>query len=727
MSAISSNNSFEQPVGPVVTEKLEQAVGPVVEEPTSEVQDTTPGSSSFDLSTRKFYPFTRFAITGDWNGSLCNLSAVKKVLTCVIAFLTSLTSIVTVPLIALQNMKIKAFNLLPTQDKVNKTLTNNIDDVVNTAKAYQRSPDSHKLKLALEEKNRTLGETLDKIKIEFPEEAPQVERMIREQIEMKLGSALISIKPQSSQDQHRFTYPLAKLVLDGFYPMINGRANPFVKGVSPESITYQFEDGVFAPSKERIINNFFAQSEIDPQQAFDDLEIALKNIQRPTQHAADEVRLAIRQSVADKLNHPSTPQFQKFVAASRHLLEQGKFSESDQIMSREQLQELSSSLVTSKILSKGQAEVFLAQVQGDLKGPSLFEVEAKAKQHQQTARKTAWRVAALSGAAILGKVASSESVIEYAKQIAPDLVAKASGLLTMINPTVLAYLPHAAAVTGGAMALYGLYHGYKSMSGPKITIGQEAARSYAIAVESRKEVLDKVRDVEFQAFEAAVVEDESAVEIATLKQSLIEADALVEKAGHALEAAGKNPTPKLIEKATVISTKAASLYEQIKKKADVLEAAVKKALAQAKVLPPSYTDLSAQLSEAQKILKRVNNRLEGAEGLSNKGGRKLDDLQKSLQKKVKELADFEKLDLAEVRAGVERVKVLEAEIEKVLVEQKAKPAKAKTWAASLVVLHQDLAKCNNRIQEVNEKHSHMKNEIAQMRELITLMGSAPSA
>ncbi|HEV7735924.1 MAG TPA: hypothetical protein VGO47_00915, partial [Chlamydiales bacterium] len=338
MSSISSNKSFEQPVGPVVTEKLEQAVGPELDS-TPEIQDTTPGSTSFDLSTRKFLPFTRFAMTGDWNGSLCNLSSVKKVLTCVIAFLTSLSSIVTVPLIAIQNMKIKAFNLLPTQDKVNKTLTDNIDEVVNTAEAYQRSPDSHKLKLALEKKNRTLGETLDKIKIEFPEEAPQIERMIREQIETRLGSAVISIKPQSSQDQHRFTYPLAKLVLDGFYPMVNGRANAFIKGVSPESITYQFEDGVFAPSKDRIVKNFFAQSEIDPQQAFDDLQIALKNVKRPTQQAADEVRLAIRQGVSDKLNNPSTPQFQKFVTASRHLLDQGQLSEPDQIMSKEQLKD----------------------------------------------------------------------------------------------------------------------------------------------------------------------------------------------------------------------------------------------------------------------------------------------------------------------------------------------------------------------------------------------------
>ncbi len=726
MSSIAPNKSFEQPVGPVVTEKLEQAVGPELDS-TPEVQDTTPGSTSFDLSTRKFYPFTRFAMTGDWNGSLCNLSSVKKVLTCIIAFLTSLSAIVTVPLIAIQNMKIKAFNLLPTQEKVNKTLTNNIDQVVNTALAYQRSPDSHKLKLALEEKNRTLGETLDKIKIEFPEEAPQIERMIREQIETRLGSVVISIKPQSSQDQHRFTYPLAKLVLDGFYPMVNGRANAFVKGVAPESITYQFEDGVFAPSKERIVKNFFAQSEIDPLQAYDDLEIALKNIKRPTQQAADEVRLAIKQSVSDKLNHPSTPQFQKFVAASRHLLDQGQLSEIDQIMNKEQLKDLSASLVASKILSPGQAEVFLAQVQGDLKGPSLFEVEAQTKQHQKTARKTAWGVATLGGAAILGKVASSETMSAYATRMAPGLVAKASELLTMLHPSLLAHAPEAALVAGGAMALYGLYHGYKSMTGPKITIGQEAARSYAIAVESRKEALDKVRDVEFQAFEAAVVDDESSVEIATLKQSLIEADALVEKAGHALEAAGKNPTPKLIEKATVISTKAASIYEQIKKKADVLEVAVKKALAQTKALPPEYTDLSMQLNEARNILKRVNNRLEGAQGLSDKGGRKLDDLQKSLQKKVKELADFEKLDLAEVNVGLARVKVLEAEIAKVLVEQKAKPAKAKTWAASLVILRQDLANCNIRNQQIQEKHKHMINEIAQMRELITLMGSAPAA
>ena len=726
MSTISSNKSFEQPVGPVVTEKLEQPVGPEIES-ASEVQDSLPGSTSFDLSTRKFYPFTRFMMTGDWNGSLCNLSTVKKVLTCVIAFLTSLTAIVTVPLIAIQNMKIKAFNILPTQDKANKTLTNNIDEVVNTAKAYQRSPDSHKLKLALEEKNRTLGETLDKIKIEFSEEAPQIERMIREQIEARLGSAVISIKPQSSQDQHRFTYPLAKLVLDGFYPMVNGRANAFVKGVAPESITYQFEDGVFAPSKERIVKNFFAQSELDPQQAFDDLDIALKNIKRPTQHAADEVRLAIKQSVSDKLNNPSTPQFQKFVAASRHLSEQSQLSEIDQIMSKEQLKDLSASLVTSKILSQGQADVFLAQVQGDLKGPSLFEVEAQTKKHQQTTRKTAWGVATLGGAAILGKVASSEAISAYATKMAPSLVAKASELLTMIHPSLLAHAPEAAIVAGGAMALYGLYHGYKSMTGPKITIGQEAARSYALAVESRKEALDKVRDVEFQAFEAAVVDDESSAEIATLKQSLIQADALVEKAGHALEAAGKNPTPKLIEKATVISTKAASIYEQIKKKADALEVVVKKALAQAKALPPEYTDLTTQLNEARKILKRVNNRLEGAQGLSDKGGRKLDDLQKSLQKKVKELADFEKLDLAEVSVGLARVKVLEAEIAKVLVEQKAKPAKAKTWAASLVVLRQDLANCNLRNQQIQEKHKHMINEIAQMRELITLMGSAPAA
>ena len=74
-----------------------------------------------------------------------------------------------------------------------------------------------------------------------------------------------------------------------------------------------------------------------------------------------------------------------------------------------------------------------------------------------------------------------------------------------------------------------------------MTKGQEAARSFATAIESRKAAIIKVSDVEFKAFEADVVEEIGHKEIESFKESILQADALVEQAGEALEAAGKKP------------------------------------------------------------------------------------------------------------------------------------------------------------------------------------------
>jgi len=714
MSSISLNKSVDQPVGPA------QVVEPVTSNPASEEQvgpSQETGSnvvtSSFHKENQKFYPIVRKLFTDSWNGDLGQLSTVKKVLAAVTGFFLSLvTSVVTVPLVALKNLQIKAFNAMAPYDQMKRTILDDIEQVVDSAKAYRSSPDSHTRKLDLQKKIHQLGETIDKINMEFPDEATRLTKLIREKVEGELDSLMISIKPQSSHDQHRFTIPLASLVLDGFYPMIGDVPNPIVKGVQAQSITYQFEDGIFNLSQERIIKNFFVQMEKNPLKAAEDLQKNLDKIKRPTKAAAKEVRDAITGAIAEKLNNPTNPEFQKFAIAARQLLDNTPGLDEDNVMSPEQLENLSSSLVSANVLSKAQQEVFLAQVKGDEKAPSLFALEAATKQHEKKARRAL--KAAIAAAAL---AASSFGVSQYlsvspALQVAQKWFAEhAPALLqtTLVNfgPKV----PGIAAATAAAAVEYGIYHALRAKKGPKMTHEQEAARSFANAIRSRNETLEKAKDIEYQAFAAELPEDISKDGLDSLKDSIMQADRLIQRAGDALESAGKNPTPKMIERIIQLTESANEQYQKVKKEAEALAARVD-------------LDLSGHFKEANSALKRVDNRLNGAQGVSDKGNKKLEELQKSLEDKVAALAKFESIDLEQARTDLVRVEVLEAEIQRILEAKKANPAKEKKWELSLAILHKDLVCRKERTKRVHATHEAMKAEIAQIRELIQLLGSS---
>ena len=92
---------------------------------------------------------------------------------------------------------------------------------------------------------------------------------------------------------------------------------------------------------------------------------------------------------------------------------------------------LSETLVTSQLLTEGQGDVFLAQVKGDSSAPTLFEVEAKTKQHGQKACKTA---AVLGG---LGAVAALEHAgygpTKLASYVPEEWTDKAKALLSKIK------------------------------------------------------------------------------------------------------------------------------------------------------------------------------------------------------------------------------------------------------------------------------------------------------
>jgi hypothetical protein len=732
MSSISFNSkSFDQPIGPTI----DQQVGPeVIDQPIGPGEESQNNSSAqvgpFQLMERKYFPLTRQLMTGSWNGDMGHLSVAKKILALFVgSILTLLTSVVCAPFIALKNRQIQAFNTMAPEDQVNTILNKNLDKVVDAAKAYQRSPDDHQAKQKLGEANRALGEALDKIQFEFPNESNVFEQFVREKVENELGSLVISIKPQSSQDQHRFTVPLAKLVLDGFYPMINGKPNPSMKGVKAESITFQFEDGIFSLSQERVTNIFLTQSATNPTKAMNDLQKNLEKIQRPTTQETNEVRLAITNTIAEKLSNPTSPEFQNFVAGALQQCEADGPGVA-KIMTDDQLKELTESLVSASILSEEGAEVFSAQVLGT-DAPNPSKLEAQTKKHEQQAKKGAAvliPVGIVSALQRLGFEPIKRTAKFLADHIMPTkLLDAVDRLATVIGKDRLnAIAPKAVALGTGALGLYTLYQGYKALTGPRLTKGQEAAQSFADAMQLRKTAFEKLRDIEFQTVEGDTLNETQESEINALQESIITAESVIGKAGEALEAAGKNPTPKNIERAVVLAEKANQQFEEIAEQAEILESAVQKANAE-KVGPPSYMDLDRYFAEAKKAFKRIDKRLKGAQGVSIAGGKKIDELQSGLRKKVKALAAFEMSDLEKARPDIERVAVLEKEIQTVLDNKKADPAKVKKWEKSLPIMRQELSFRKDKIRETHLKHEYLKNEIVQMRELISLMGSSPEA
>lgn len=135
MSSISFNKSVENAARPAD----EQAVGPSAELPVAPVAERS--VTTFDRLQQKFFPITRKLLTGSWNGDLGHLSTAKKVLTLVVGSLLSVvTSIVTVPLVALKRMQIKVFNALPLAEKAGKTILDDVNQVVDAAIAYKNSP-----------------------------------------------------------------------------------------------------------------------------------------------------------------------------------------------------------------------------------------------------------------------------------------------------------------------------------------------------------------------------------------------------------------------------------------------------------------------------------------------------------------------------------------------------------------------------------------------------------
>jgi hypothetical protein len=722
MVAVSLNKTVTQTVDPII----ELPVGPDTDEIESAIEMQNKSSKEvgkFSLTERKYFPLTRKCMTGSWNGDLGQLSAVKKVISVFVGFvLTILTSVLCAPLIALKNRSIQAFNSLTTEEQSKKILNTHIKKVVAAAKAYQRSPDSHEAKQALEKVNRELAAAIDKIQLEFPGQAAEMEQLIRGQVEKELTGLVLSLRPKSAQDQHRFTIPLAKLVLDGFYPIVNGKANPFMKGVKPQSVTYQFEDGVFSLSPERVIDTFLKETSTNPMRALRHLETNLQAIKRPTEQEAEEVRSAIKDSIAEKLNNPASPEFQSLVAGTLQQCEEIN-GETMQVMTQDQLNELSDSLVTSGMLTEGQAGVFAAQILG-ADSPASIKLEEETKKHEKKAKRALGILAPIgivSALERLGVGPLSRGAAMLAKHLPPKLVEALVKCADVIGKEKLAEIaPKAVALGSAALGLYGLFHGFKAFSGPRLTRGQQAAESFANAVTLRKASFEKLKNIEFQTFDTdATATPVNSWQVEALQKALAEGETLIAQAGDALESAGKNPTPQNVEKAAQLSEKANQRYTEVVKQAESVEEEVQKVTGVSG--KPSYVDLSRYFKEAKKAFGKIDKELQGADGKSLRGGKKIDELQRELPQKLDALRAFESVDLQEAIVNIHKVEELEGAIQAVLAGKQAHPSKAEKWEASHQELKRQLQYRQGRIQETLARYAFLKNEIEQMRELINLL------
>lgn len=735
----------ESPVGPHVPpvsrldESMDQVVGPEIEKTEN---NTLATENLFTKTRQKRFPLTRWLFTRSVNGSLSQLSAVKKVFVVIVGSIMSLLTFWMGIGVALRNRVIENFNDKPVEERMKALFQQRLTKVIDAAKAYHQSPDKHEVKQELAKANQELGQMLDEVLLTFPEEADELERAVREKVHAELGALEISIKPHSSQDLHRFTYPLTRLVLDGFYPVVNDMPNPYMKGVTADSIAYQFEDGIFSLSQDRIINLFLKQSATNLKQAVNDLQENLQKIQKPTKQGTEAARDAVMNAIADKLRNPASPEFQEFVtgalAQADLQIGPGVFKS----MSQEELNTLADSLVKANILSEPQAEVFRAQVlnASDQTATEALQEVTDTQNHAKKAKKALVMgvpIGVLSALERFGYEPLKRGGAFLQAHLPQRVLNAVNRCVDAIGKERLATIaPKAVGLGTAALAVYGLYHGYKALTGPQLTPGAMAAQSFASAMEYRKDAFETLRNVELPTNHNPSFENSSESAIHAFQKSVIDAENRVNEAGEALQAVGTNPTPENIAHAADLAEKAHQQYEQVAKQAkllqDVVEEAnkatnVEVAPGMYKTKPLSYIDLDRLFAEAKKAFKRIDKQLDGAQGLSTQGGKKLDELQKELQKKADGLAAFESCDLEKVRPDVERVAALKQQIGSALVSKKANPKKSPRWEKSFLQMDQELTLREERIKEVRRKHEFLKKEIAHLKELISLMGATPQA
>lgn len=720
---------------------------------------------------KKYWPMTRLLATGSTQGDMSQLSRAGKIKAFIGVIFDVIGAFCGINIYLacktyFENKEIRAFNKLSVVDQAAKNLNDQLDKCRDAALAFAKNPTDHKKNLEL---RTAIRETTLLMQInKFLHEEKDFEQLVKERVSKDLGDKMVMFTPHQKNDAHTFEYSLKDLVLKGFYPFDKNGNNSGIQGVVPESITFRFEDGIFAPSKEGIINIFFAQSSVDLVKALENLKSNLATIERPQEKDSDKIRTEIRTHILEKLKDVDSPEFQMMADGATHNL-QGTDGESyaadlrkalidmdfTQVLedlekkpylplSSERLDHLATmsnsaqsseeASVSTKLVNTVKTGALLGAVGVSLPhlpiigghisnaatnvmGSALSYGSKVAANHfpngpvanqlmQFVGTSSNWVASAANSAYSFAQGFALSSLAELARRL-PE------GVQSKINSAITTATPYAIPAASLAIAGYGLYKAFEYATAQIPTNKHPVVMSIREALNTRNhasQVLVQAKKEALVVLPAEAVQDK----VSTVALAITKADeariAAEELAQTAFEDLSNTENLKRAQTAAFEAQKEAIAAAQV---AENFQQQVVKAVTTSK---QSYTDLSDLFKQARKILKNVNNDL----GKFNKAitnGDKRNQIQKELDKAQALLDKFNKVSQPQVTANLELVAGLQQQIADVLANKQADPTK--NWEDELASLRRSLDTCNARNKELTDEYNYILNEIARLKQALS--------